>query len=423
MNNIALIAVGPQDDYVIDNTVPILKKIEQHTPLSIDQVNIKFGNPPIIANGKHRIAINPRTIGGDLISNMHLSVTLPKLIKGESYCDNIGRALIKSLSLYIDEQLIEYITCDWLVIRDQLFLDEDEKMSLSTIINEGYPVDGDGFKINYASSPHEVELIIPLEFFFCRRHSQYKTENERTTKPFLPLCAMYRQMLYIDIEFNSQEFFTNSSVPVDFAKQPFLIVELITVMPEERLSIQAGTQNIVINKVYKEPISELTTGDGKINFTVNYPVSLTTWFFRRRVFETLDSRFFDNRFQFGYTYTDNSIYKNRDPFQFIRLYINNEDVTPEVGGVLFFKYLQSLNYNMSTPTNEIYMYSFGKNPKEYNTGNTFDFSKVDYKSTFIQFKLDPVIALDVTTNYTLNMYHSGYGVLRFSGGFATLNFI
>lgn len=414
MTNIALLARGPQDEYVIDDTQPVYPDSTRYSDFSINQTSLQFGNSPFI--GKlHRVHINPRTCEGDVISNMYVQMTLPQLPQGSTYCDNIGRNLIKTCSLYVNEVLIEQLTAEWLVIHDDIMLDDDEKNGLAQLINEGYSTATDDFKTSYAKNPHEVNLIIPLEFFFCRRHSQYKSEHERTSKPFFPLTAIWRQNVYIDIEFYPYTFFTNCPTPFDLTVRPNLIVETCTLTPEESYGIRETPHRFIISQVYKEPSTDLVqTPDAKFTFTAKFPVSLTTWFFRKKEFEddTLNEHF-DNRFQFGYSYTENNQLKTRDPFQFIRLYINNEDSTPRIGGVSFFKHIQALNYNLSTPKNEIYMYSFGKYPKEYRIDTTFNFSNA---SAFIEFSLDPQIALDVRENYTFNVYHFGYTEIQISNG-------
>lgn len=414
MNNIALIARGPQDEYVIDNTLPVYPEITQYTDFSIDQKTVQFGNPPFIGR-LHRIDINPRTIDGDVISNMHISISLPKLATGSTYCDNIGRNLIRTCRFYVDDTVIEETFPEWFVIHDDIFLDDDEKMALSNVINEGYSTSKDDFKLNYTDNPHMVDVIIPLEFFFCRRHSPYKSYRERSSKPFFPLCAVWRQNVYIEIEFQPQTFFTNSSDMIDFVKTPELIIETCKLTPEERYGIMERPQKFIITQVYREPVTDLVNNtDGKFKFTAKFPVSLTTWFFRKKVYENAnDSQYFDNRFQFGYSYTENNQLKTLDPFQFIRLFINNQDSTPEIGGISFFKHIQALNYNMSTPNNEIYIYSFGKYPKEYRIDTTFNFKDA---SAFIQFSLDDKIALDVRENYTFNVYHFGYAEVMISNG-------
>jgi hypothetical protein len=422
-SRLALDAVGPQDYFVYSNVHQNFQTpIQQHTAFSIDQVNFISTNAQYIGS-RQQFIINPKTLGADLISNMHLNIKLPKLALGETYSDNIGRTIIKSFTFSLNDQIIENITADWLVIKDQILLDSDEKNGMFQVLNNGYSFDTDDFKQVYKINPTEVELFIPIEFFFCRRHSPYRKERDRVARPFFPVCSVLNQLIYVTIEFQPQTFFTNSSMPMlDLLSPPVLVVETITLTPEERFSIISTQTPIYINRVYKEPTNILTNGTGRFNFTVNFPISLTCWFFRRRDTEDVTTTtFYDDRFKFGYTYTNNSILQNIDPFNFLRIFINNCEITTNnVEALKFYKYIQPLNYNLSTPSNEIYMYSFGTGPKEYNTDGTFDFSLIPAKSSFIDFKLNDQIATDISTNYSFNVYHYGYSILKFTNGFGGL---
>lgn len=424
-SRMALDAIGPQDSFVYSNIHQNFQNpIQQHTAFSIDQVNYISTNAPYIGT-KQTFIINPKTLGGDLISNMHLNIKLPKLALGETYSDNIGRTIVKSFTFSLNDQAIETITADWLVIKDQILLDADEKNGMFQVLNNGYSFDTDDFKQSYKTNPTEVELFIPIEFFFSRRHSPYRKERDRIARPFFPACSVMNQLIYVTVEFQKQTFFTNSSMNMlDLVSPPILVVETITLTQAERLRVIQTQPNIHINKVYKEPTTILTNGTGRFNITVNFPVSLTTWFFRRNIIEDENNvSFYDDRFKFGYSYTQNSLLKNVDPFIYLRIYINNTEITTSVESLKFYKYIQPLNYNLSTPSNEIYMYSFGTEPKEYNTDGTFDFSILPTKSSFIDFKLNDQIAVDVYKNYSFNVYHYGYTILKFTNGFGRLLYI
>lgn len=420
---VSLKALGPQDEYFIDhNASPVFETpIRQYTDFSIDQVGVPFGKNPYPGTVQ-QIEIDPKAIGGDLISNMHIHIKLPKLNTGNTYSTNIGRTLFKSVSLAFDNQIIEELTSDWLFIHDQIFLDTDEKAGIAHVINDGYDIDTDDFKTTYTNKPKEIDVIIPLEFFFCRRHSPYRTSRDRTTKPFLPICAITRQKMYVRIEFNTQTYFTNNPTRIDFVDQARLVIETITLTQEERLKYMDPLQ-IVINRVYKEPQTQISTVSNRFNITVNFPIAISVWFFRRKIFEQDDIELFDSHFDIGYTFTENVLYKAIDPFDYMTLFVNNLEITPKIEGRMFFKYLQPINYNLSTPKKELYMYCYGVTPKEYNTGGTFDFSKVEAKSAYINYKLNPDVATDITQNYTFNMYHYGYNVLSISDGYANLAFL
>lgn len=419
-SRLALKALGPQDEYLIDKTAKFDLGFRQYTDFSIDHVSVPFGVNPYPGT-KQQIEIDPRSFNGDLISNMHLYVKLKSLGDQKTYADNIGRAIIKSYSLFVDGIEIETVTSDWLVVRDQVFLDDDEKTGMASIINGGYSFDSDEFKTNFSRNPSDVELMIPLEFFFCRRHSPYRKERDRVSRPFFPICAMLRQKMYIVIEFYNSNFFTDAGV-IDFASQCKLVIETITLTQIERMKYNTDF-TLIINKVYKESKTEISDSTGEFNITANFPIAASFWFFRKKIYESDTLDVFDSHYEFGYSYTNDTSYSFVDPFEYLTVYLNNQETTPKIEGKNFFKYLQPANYNLSTPEKEIYMYCYGTSPKEYNTGGTYDFSQVASKSVFIKFKLNPDVVTDISQNYTFNMYHYGYNMVRFSDGYVSLAFL
>lgn len=416
-------ALGPQDEYMIDKNAKFDLGFRQYTDFSIDHVSIPFGVNPYPGT-KQQIEIDPRSFNGDLISNMHLYVKLKKDIGNQkTYADNIGRAIIKSYSLFVNEHEIETVTSDWLVVRDQVFLDDDEKKGMYNIINGGYSFDSDDLKTNFSRNPREVELMIPLDFFFCRRHSPYRKERDRVSRPFFPVCAIKTQKVYVVIEFYKTSFFTDSDdAHLDFADQCRLVIETVTLTPIERMKYMGNFQ-IIINKVYKESKTDISDVSGEFNITSNFPIAASFWFFRKKIYESDTVDVFDSHYEFGYSYSNDTKYKYVDPFEYITLYLNNKEATPMIDGKNFFKFLQPVNYNLSTPEKEIYMYCYGITPKEYNTGGTYDFSQVSSKSVFIKFKLNSDVVTDILSNYTFNMYHYGYNIVRFFDGYVSLAFL
>lgn len=143
---------------------------------------------------------------GDLISNLHLKCSLPALPPGNVYSDQIGRAIFKQVDFMIDGQVIESLNDDWYILRDQLFLDADEKNAMAKAVNAGYT---EGTLSALAQTP-QIDMIIPLDFFFCRRHSRYKKHRERLDKPYFPMCAIYNQRVYVKIAFQKWNWFSNS---------------------------------------------------------------------------------------------------------------------------------------------------------------------------------------------------------------------
>ena len=63
-----------------------------------------------------KVQFNPTNMG-DLLSNMYLSITLPGITNG-NYADQVGRHILKSVTMFVDDIEVEKIHDDWGVIYD-----------------------------------------------------------------------------------------------------------------------------------------------------------------------------------------------------------------------------------------------------------------------------------------------------------------
>lgn len=208
---LALDAIGPQDTFLLNDNMADSKwdpTYTQTTNFAITQRSVPL---PSSAWIDHEITVElvPKT-SGDLISNLHLKCSLPALPPGNVYTDQIGRAIFQQVDFMIDGQVIESLNDDWYILRDQLFLDADEKNAMIKAVNGGY---AEGTLSQLAQTP-QIDMIIPLDFFFCRRHSRYKKHRERLDKPYFPMCAIYNQRVYLKIKFQKWNWFSNSIAEV-----------------------------------------------------------------------------------------------------------------------------------------------------------------------------------------------------------------
>jgi Major capsid protein N-terminus/Large eukaryotic DNA virus major capsid protein len=412
----SMYAIGPQDAYFIDETLPTVnKEPTQYTNFSIDTSTYQFGTAPYLGSTQ-TFAISTKSIPGDLLCNCFLKCTLPGLQTNKTYCDQVGRALIKSVKLSMNDVELEKLTDDWYIIHDQLFLDADEKVCNKYLINNGS--DEDMLTTDYLNNMAQIQLYIPLEFFFCRRFSPMR--DDKFSKPYMPICAMRNQIMYITIEFSNFNLLTGYSDPtMDLVGPVSIVFEHITLTEPERLTY-AIPGSITVNKVYKEPVTSMTDkATATINLTADYNVALTVWFIRYRVYET-DPLFFKHRYDYGYITSDNVVYQDTDPFEYMSILVNNHDVTDKFSGGNFFTHLQSYSHGISSPTKKLYMYSFGTRPTEYNRGGAFDFSTVNSKTTLLNIKIKPELTNDLSSNYSIYVYHYGYKTLKYSSGFCSL---
>lgn len=208
---LALDAIGPQDTFLLNEDMADSSWDPSYTQTTNFAITQRIVPIPGSAWVDHEITMElvPKSTG-DLISNLHLKCSLPALPPGNVYSDQIGRAIFKQVDFMIDGQVIESLNDDWYILRDQLFLDADEKNAMAKAVNAGYT---EGTLSALAQTP-QIDMIIPLDFFFCRRHSRYKKHRERLDKPYFPMCAIYNQRVYIKIAFQKWNWFSNSIADV-----------------------------------------------------------------------------------------------------------------------------------------------------------------------------------------------------------------
>lgn len=428
---LSLDAVGPQEEFLA--TTKDFKgsqwdpTIDQYTQAVVYHQHVPFPKMTIIRNidpGEVMIELKPPELG-DLFSNMHLQLTLPALPAGSSYTNQIGRALVEKVEFIINDTIIETIYDDWLVIRDQTFLDYDEQIGMFNMVNGGQP--------NQNLSPSApLKLIVPLEFFFCRRYSHGNKKRERLRKPYFPVCAMWTQKIYIRFKFRPQTWFTNCPTPIDLIA-PALIIESVRLSDAERLYYRNKVLRYIVPSIKKESTAEYNQGTVKANLTANFPVQLLAWFIRNKNYETTQtSNFYDVRYLYGYasqyitaavplTFPSGTA-QYIDSIETVKITMNNVDVLDAFANGTYCSFLQPMDHGLSIPQKNIYMYSFGLNITEYNLGGYIDFSKLNSQTSNITLKFLPELASSIT-NYALYLFYYGYSILEFQGGAGRLAYV
>ena len=134
---LALNALGPQDEYLLSNNYSksqFSSLFKESTKFVSYERVIPFPPPsPSYQGNTVQIELRPTELG-HLLSNMYLHVKMPAL-KGYLYAPDLGRSLIKKIELLVNETVIETLYDDWYIIRDQIFLDADEQIGLSSAVN------------------------------------------------------------------------------------------------------------------------------------------------------------------------------------------------------------------------------------------------------------------------------------------------
>lgn len=428
---LALQAVGPHEKYLLTDDVtqsPWNPTFKRYSNFVMYQKVYPFPPPSPTYQGQTvQIELRPTEMG-HLLSNMYLSVNLPALPNGGAYTSNVGRALIKQVDLLVNETIVETLYDDWYVIRDQTFLDADEQFGLQQAINVSNPQAGG-------------TITIPLEFFFCRRYTHNNKGRERLRKPYFPLCAMWNQRLYVRFTFQPNTWWCNAAVqnntdiyPPNTTLWPSIITEEILLENPEKMYYQHTPLKYIVNRVQKESSLFFNSQNPILQLTANFPVQVITWFFRNKNYEIVsDSRYFSSRYSYGYTtnYLQTGINLNFpsgqtkyvDVLTNAKITLNNTDILSKFQGSLYYSFKQPMEHGMSIPSKNIYMYSFGLTPKEYNQGGYLNFSKLNSQTTSIQLNFNPSYTNQLITGYNLYLFYYGYTLLQFQGGFASLPFL
>lgn len=424
---LALFAIGPQEDYLLTQDFSKSQwspSYKRYTNSVMYQRVIPFPPAnPFYQNQTIQLELLPTELG-HLLSNMYLKVTMPALATGYQYSPQLGRALIKQVDLLVNETVVETLYDDWYIVRDQLFLDADEQTGMFQAVG--------GSNIN---SQVTTDYIIPLEFFFCRRKSHADSGNERLRRPYFPLCAMWNQKLYVRFTFHPNTWWCNVAAPhtTDLVL-PKLVTEEILLENAEKLYYTNTPLRYIVNRVKKESTLTFSAGNPQLQLTASFPVQTLAWFFRNKNYEdTTSGLYSDSRYNYGYTTqyiqtgiqlqfpSGNSNYI--DVINNAKITLNNVDILSTFQGSLYYTFKQPLEHGLSIPSKNIYTYSFGLTPKEYNQGGYLNFSKLNSRTTTLTLVFNPTYASQITQGYNLYMFYYGYTLLEFQGGFARLPFV
>ena len=439
---LALDAIGPQEEY-LSNIANFTQsqwspKYDQYTNSVLYQDYIKM--TPIASNtfiqpnssGTCIVQIQPKN-QGDLLANMFLTCTLPALPQttSNSYTNQIGRAIIQQVDFMIDDIVVETIYDDWLFIKDQTFLDYDEQIGMFNQVNGGQPTGTTGIS---PTSP--VPLVIPLEFFFCRRHSGANKGRERLRKPFFPLCSLWAgQRVYIKFTFRPQYWFTNAAPGTVDLINPLLLIEYVKITDSER-SYYRNTPLRYIVPVVKRDGTAPYAGRVTTNISANFPVQLISWFIRNQAYESASPAYYSVRYLYGYATqyqtaatplnfgaaSQSTTVNYTDVIQTVRITINNQDILDTFANGPYTSFLQPMQHGLTVPQKNIYMYSFGLNITEYNSGGYINFAKINSQTSNLIINFLPQYSVALT-NYNLYLFYYGFSILEFVNGFAGVSYL
>ena len=464
---ISLNAIGGQDVHLVEEDIE--KSLFHFNPTTRHTDYTRFHRTTRIDNKTQqkywpfgqegntvKVTLNPQTMG-DLLANMYIVVELPRAI----YARDVGHHLIKSMSFRVDEIEIEKIYDDWQVIYSEMYMDTSERRANEYILNRMmYPVDSvrseDKLIKNGYGANSTIPTVIPLRFFFSRKYSTAEYDINKPNRPYLPLCAMYKQKIVLEIEFHSIWFFSKPQTSFAVSDPKFLsptnfdfptlnefkiITEEITLSQHDRAFYLKEKYDFLVNLVFRNPMIDNVLQENTIknNLIASIPVKSIHWFIRKKAYEyelpiddiEINSTLFIPEYQKNYVKDNVNLIDSRFRFEKIssaKLFLNSlalPDVT--VADHNYFKYYIPLQCRFTTPRKNIYTYSFSMTPMNIESTGSLDFSNYNSDKTFIDIKLEGgEYSIDgyrksrvnrLSESMTLYIYYTGYKMFSFENGY------
>ena len=433
---LSLNAIGKQDTYLLeDDPIHSFFKYEhkQHANFTKFHKSLNVNKPSSSSTSwpfgeTIKVMYNPRNMG-DLLANMYVTFELPALSGSDSYyADQIGRHIFKSITMRVDETVVEKFHGDWGIIYDELYLDESEKRTKRYTLNRNNAEDTSLLPGNQILAQTKSRVYIPIPLLFSRKYESDEYETNKPNRPYFPTCAIHKQKLQFEFEFHKQTFFTNETDNITINSFD-IVTEEITLEPIERSYIANKRHVLVTDIVKKHPTLDIPVGiqNAKLELVPKTPVKTLNWFLRQTAFEnedivtggtTLLANVFANRYNFSSNveYSINNEFYN-PPMSSAKIFVNGEDV-PNIqdSDHKYFKYVVPFSSRLSRPLRNIYTYAFSMNPINVEPSGMLDFSQLQPNRTI----LDINMKVGLSSDYTLHLYYVGYQTFIFENGIMTL---
>ena len=352
---------------------------------------------------------------GDLLKNMYLEILLPNLEKPNNiswygYTNNIGCSLIKTITLRINDQIIEKLYGEWIDIYYQLHninIDELTKQynSIYSIRNIDNNID-----IN------KRLIYIPIPFFFTK-----------DTGSALPLIALNNSTISFDIEFrelkdiikvNNYNFINTIKKKTQEKLSCKLFTEIVYLDNNEKMLFTKKNLEYLIETVQYNNEDYIKKTDLYKNVYVDfrYLVKELIWII------IVDNNNLDNILLEDHnnitTYTTK--YSNyKDTFDTLQINFDNIEIVNQKAE--YFRKIQSnIYHNKNQLKKHIYTYSFAINPLSYQPSGYINFSNI--KEAIFSFKFNDY-KLNIkgsSTNGIIKIYATNYNVLKIVSGIGSL---
>lgn len=421
-----LVAVGKQDIYLTGNPqVSWFKQVyRRYTNFAIESKRMYFDGTPDF--GQRISCLVPRA--GDLLGSIFLEVNLPAITFNDGtpaqYCNSIGHALIKEISIQIGEQEIDKQTGEFMQLNYKLTTSETKYEAYNYMIGElgDYPVDG-------LVGP--LRLQIPLQFWFNKSPGSH-----------LPLLALQYHPVRINIVlrplrelvyFSENIYNLTNNDPLPITTSAFhidtirMFGDYVFLDVQERRRFVSTPLEYLITQVQYTPKQSVTGNATVANTEIdfNHPIKEFVWVLQRNFSAERNEHF--NYSNLGYS--ESSV--NTSGTTVFRTSLYNEAVLQLDGqdrfdkrNFDFFTLIQPYQRHTSIPY-YLYInnYCFALNPEDVQPSGSLNASRIDT----IKLVMDMNSA---TTDYStqgrgevfVTVYALNHNILRIVDGFGGVMF-
>jgi len=460
-----LVAYGAQDIYLTGNPQITFFKVvyRRHTNFSMEAIEQTFNGSADF--GKRVTCTVSRN--GDLMHKVYLQVTVPQVsvddTKSFRWLNWLGHVLIKYAEVEIGGQRIDKHYGDWMHIWNELSQTAGHKMGYANMVGNVPALTQVTTGVSSGSIVPEMDLYIPLEFWFCRNPGLA-----------LPLIALQYHEVKINIEFRAASdcCFTDG-VTVPSLEAASLYVDYIYLDTDERRRFAQVSHEYLIEQVQFTGDESVSSVSNKIKLNFNHPCKELIWVVQKdeHVDTSATSGVYGKQW-FNYTDALDTTWETGSPldpygggltnakvkllplasdatgitanaptsgtfpsstgdvtgnylsFEYgdtgfnpvfsAKLQLNGHDRFSERMG-RYFNLVQPYQHHTNVPATGINVYSFGLKPEEHQPSGTCNMSRID--NATLQLTLT---AATVSSDAKVRVYATNYNVLRIMSGMGGL---
>lgn len=455
-----LVAQGKQDVFLSGNPqISFFKMVyRRHTNFAIESQAMYFDGTPNF--GQRITCLVPRR--GDLLGRVYLNITLPPIYDSSSgnivsYCNSVGHALIREVTIEVGEQEIDRQTGEWMEVWTDVTTPASQRDAINEMIGRQNTYNPPSI---YAPT-NGLQLQIPLHFWFCRNPGNY-----------LPLLALQYHPVRINITLNPlQSLFWSSDIsgltgnctttvaPATLANV-MLWGDYVYLDTEERRRFVANTHEYLIEQVQYTPPYTATTNQAVATIPVefNHPIKEFLFVAQREVMQARHEYFNYSNLGLGDTYVvqappnppyyigtldtilpppiNSSVSRRIDLITSAVLQLDGYDRF-SIRDAPYFRLTQMSEHHTTTPIEVtpiagqqnlvqplfIYNYSFSLKPEDVQPSGSMNASRID--SIVWQIYMNQVLNQNDTVtrgNVRITIYAMNYNVFRIIDGFGGLLF-